>query len=164
MKQISSEFGDLLAETLLSDPANHAVMSGEPIHWRVLHRYFGNVDKKDHPEIFEPHLQPEDLHWRKVEDVLYRIEPALHFWRDMDFVAVIKDGQTISFNLMDMAASYVNDLPYGRQANYHFRDSLWNEIYVRYLGQKSLENQVLKQLEPRRINAETQLLNFEGAF
>ncbi len=146
LHQVSSEFGSILADSLLNDSGNHVVMAGQGVHWRILHRYFGSLHPSEHPEVFEPHLQPEDLYWRKAEDVLYRLEPALHFWRDMDFVATKSSGGLISFNLMDVAVSYVNDLPYGQQISYHFRDSLWNEIYIRYIGQKTLETQVLKQL------------------
>jgi hypothetical protein len=147
MQQIRPNFGEILADTLAQDPAHHAVMAGQHIHWRVIHRYFGNQDVSNHPEFFEPHVQPEDLIWHKAEEVLYRLEPALHFWHDMDYVGINLGGQPVSFNLMDMAVSYVNNLQYGQHTVHHFRDSLWNEIYIRYLGQKSLEFQVLKQLD-----------------
>ena len=37
---------------------------------------------------------------------------------------------------------------------YHFRESLWNEIFVRYMGQKTLERQVLEQLDNDMIEPE----------
>ncbi len=161
LQQVSPEFGEVLTDTLINDTGSHAVMAGQGVHWRILHRYFGGLHPSEHPEVFEPHLQPEDLYWRKAEDVLYRLEPALHFWRDMDFVATKRDGRLISFNLIDVAISYVNDLPYGQQAVYHFRDSLWNELYGRYMSQKSLEKQVLSQLNRDVLEPESNLLNFQ---
>jgi hypothetical protein len=100
-----------------------------------------------HPEIFEPHVQPEDMSWRKAEELLYRIEPALHFWHDMDYVGLMMPGGPVSFNLVDNAVCFVNGLPYSRKANNHFKEALWNEILIRYLGQRTLEQQVLKQLD-----------------
>jgi hypothetical protein len=151
MQQVRSDFSSILINTLISDPGKHAEIGGQHVHWRVIHRHFGSQVAATHPDIFEPHVEPDDLTWRKTEEVLYRLEPALHFWHDMDYVAVEFDGRPISFNLMDVAVSFVNDLPYGHQAVHHFRESLWNEIYIRYLGEKSLEKQVLKQLDNEMI-------------
>ena len=154
MQQVRSDFSELLVATLIDDPADHAAMAGQRVHWRVIQRYFGRLDAENHPEIFEPHVMPEDLHWRKAEEVLYKLEPALHFWHDMDYVGVMHDGRPVSFNLLDMAVSYVNGLPYGHQAIYHFRESLWNEIYMRYMGHPVLENQILKQLDNNRLDSQ----------
>lgn len=155
MKQVKPDFGEILVDTLVADPGNHAIMAGQQVHWRVIQRYFGKLESEYHPEIFEPHVQPEDLHWRKAEEVLYRIEPALHFWHDLDYVAVMHGGRPVSFNLMDVAVGYVNSTPYADRTIYHFRESLWNEIFIRYMGQKTLETQVLRQLDNELIAPET---------
>ncbi len=154
LQQVRPDFGEVLVDTLIADPDKHAVMAGKYVHWRIIQRYFGKLENEDHPEIFQPHLQPEDLHWRKAEEVLYRIEPALHFWYDLDYVAVMFDGRPITFNLMDIAISYVNEIPYASRAIYHFRESLWNEIFIRYMGQKTLERQILKQLDNEMVAPE----------
>jgi hypothetical protein len=129
-------------------------MAGQNIHWRVIQRYFGKLENEYHPEIFEPHVQPEDLHWRRAEQMLYELDPELGFWRDLDYVATMHAGRPITFNVLDVAASYVNKLPYHERAIYHFRESLWTEIFVRYMGEKVLEQQVLKQLNNNMIAPE----------
>jgi hypothetical protein len=154
LQQVRGDFGSIVAETLVADPGQHAIMAGQAIHWRVIQRYFGKLENEYHPEMFEPHVQPEDLHWRKAEEVLFRLEPALHFWHDIDYVAVMHEGRPISFNLMDVAICYVNKLSFAGRAMYHFRESLWNEIFIRYLGQKTLETQILKQLDNDMIAPE----------
>ena len=164
MQQVKPNFGHILTETLVADPGKHAVIAGQHVHWRVIQRYFGKLEKEQHPEIFEPHVQPEDLHWRKAEEILYRLEPALHFWFDMDFVAILYDGRPVSFNFMDMAVSYINHTPYGQHAVYHFRESLWNEIFMRYMGQKTLEREVLKQLDNEMIEPEMLQLSGKGGW
>ena len=146
LQQVRPDFGQTIVKTLLYDPRNHASVAGHDVHWRNIHRHFGNQKTASHPEMFEPHVQAEDLLWRKAEEILYRIEPALHFWHDMDYVAVKKDNSIVSFNLMDIAVNYVNGVAYGRQSINHFRSSLWSELFVRYIGQPALEYQVLQQL------------------
>lgn len=147
LMRTKKNFGHIVASTLIADPAHVSIVSGTNIHWRVIQRYFGKLKHEKHPEIFEPHVQPEDLHWRKAEDYLYELDPALEFWRDLDYVAALVDGDTVTFNLMDISLSYSNGLAYADRYLYHFRESLWNEIFARYLGQQTLEDQILTRLD-----------------
>ena len=55
---------------------------------------------------------------------------------------------------MDCAVGYVNKTPFEKRMMYHFRESLWNEIFARYMGEKTLEEQVLKQLDNDMIEPE----------
>jgi len=155
LQQVKPHFGKVIVETLIADPGKSAVMAGSNIHWRVIQRYFGKLEHENHPEIFEPHVQPEDLHWRRAEDLLYELDPELGFWRDMDYVGLMdKDKRPVTLNMLDVAASYVNQSPYAERAIYHFREALWNEIFIRYMGQKNLEQQVLAQLDNDMIKPE----------
>ncbi len=154
LQQVKKNFAEIFIETLIADPAKHAVMSGNHIHWRVIQRYFGKLKNEYHPEIFEPHVQPEDLHWRKAEEALYAIDPELEYWKNMDYVGRMYEDGPVTFNMMDIAASYANGTPYEERELYHFRESLWNEIFIRYMGQKTLESQILKQLDNDMIAPE----------
>lgn len=144
LNQVKKDFGEVVAQTINHDPHNHAKVAGHDVHWRTVHRHFGGHDKA--PEMFEPHVQPDDLWWRKAEDILYRAEPALHFWYGMDFVASHTKSEIVSFNLMDMAVNYVNQLPYGKHVVNHFQAALWNELFIRYIGEPALEYQIIQQL------------------
>lgn len=154
LKQVQPDFGEVFVETLIADPDLGPVMSGNNIHWRVVQRYFGKLKDEYHPEIFEPHVQPEDLHWRKAEELMYQIDPGLRFWKDMDYVGLMYNGKPVTFNFMDVSLSYSNDISYEDRYFYHFREALWNEIFVRYMGQGILEEQVLSQLDNEMIKPE----------
>jgi len=162
LQQVKPDFGKIVVETLIADPGNHAIMAGSHVHWRVIQRYFGKLEKEYHPEIFEPHVQPEDLHWRKAEEVLYEIDPELGFWKDMDYVAMPAGDRPVVFNLMDTSFSYCNHTPYKDRTIFHFRDSLWNEVFARYMGEPILEQQVLKQLDNDMIAPETIARTMKG--
>jgi len=56
---------------------------------------------------------------------------------------------------MDVSVGYCTAAPYEKRVIYHFRESLWNEIFMRYMGHKTLEQQVLKQLDNDMIAPET---------
>ncbi|MGH9857343.1 MAG: hypothetical protein ACRD4B_05805, partial [Acidobacteriota bacterium] len=107
-----------------------------------------------HPELFEPHVHPEDLHWRKAEEMLFEIDEQMEFWQDMDYVGLMFDHAPVAFNLMDVSFAYSNSEPYEQRLSYHFRESLWNEIFMRYMGHKNLEDQILKQLDNDMIAPE----------
>lgn len=147
-------FGEILSDTILASPKidkkdmpTDVNIAHQDINWRVIQRYYGKLNaKKDHPEIFEPHLQPEDIHWDKAESILGRAIPELLVFEDLDYVALLKDGQPVSLNLMDLSLSFANKDRYGDHLFYHFRESLWNEIFATYLGQDELENQLLAKL------------------
>lgn len=154
LQQVKPNFAEIFINTLIADPASGAVMAGQNIHWRVIQRYFGKLESEYHPEIFEPHVQPEDLHWRKAYEMLYKIDPELEWWRDLDYVGVLHSGRPVTFNLMDVAVDYSNNAPYAERAVYHFREALWNELFERYMGEKVLEQQILKQLDNDMIAPE----------
>jgi uncharacterized protein (TIGR00730 family) len=148
LKSKKPHFGKTVVETLIADPGNASQMAGKKIHWRVIQRYLGR-HKEDSIEktAFEPHVQPEDLHWRRAEDMLYEIDPELKFWKDRDYVALNYDGFPVAFNLFDVSFAYSNKEPYEGRYAYHFRESLWNEIFARYMGFQNLREQVLEQLD-----------------
>lgn len=147
------DFGKIIATTLIADTPDLPLVEHGRIHWRVVQRYFAKL-KEPHPEIFEPHVQPEDLHWRRAEEVLFEIDPELEFWRGLDYVAVLKGQDTVTFALMDVSLSYSNGLAYAERYIYHFRESLWNEVFARYLGEPVLQEQLLAKLDSDMIKPE----------
>lgn len=147
LNQVKAHFGDVVVQTLIADPGNASQMAGHNVHWRVIQRYFGKLKDEAHPEAFEPHVHPEDLHWRRAEELLAELDPEMAFWREMDYVGKLYDGAPVVVNLMDVSLSYSNEISYAGRYVYHFRESLWNEIFMRYMGKKNLETQVLQQLD-----------------
>jgi len=150
LKQVSKNFGETVVETLIADPGNASQMAGQNVHWRVIQRYYGRptvAGEESHPEAFTPHVHPEDLHWRRANEILYDLDPKMEFWKDLDYVARFTDGAPLTFNLLDVSFAYTNDEKYENRYSYHFRESLWNEIFMRYMGKKNLETQILQQLD-----------------
>ena len=155
LKSVKPNFGKTVVDTLIADPGTGSQLVGKRVHWRVIQRYLGRHKEDSIDKVaFEPHVQPEDLHWRRAEDLLYQIDPELEFWKDRDYVALNYDGFPVAFNLFDVSFAYSNKEPYENRYAYHFRESLWNEIFVRYMGFKNLADQVLSQLDNEMIAPE----------
>ena len=147
-------FGEVVMETLIADPHTGSQMAGHHVHWRVIQRYFGKLKDESHPEAFEPHVQPEDLHWRGAEELLYQIDPKMKFWKNRDYIGYNFEGQIVSLNLIDAAFSYSNNESFETRLIYHFRESLWNELFARYVGMPSLRQQILEQLDNDLVKPE----------
>lgn len=153
-KSTEANFGKTISETLIADTGTGATIANFHIHWRVIQRYFGKINESP-PEIFQPHVQPEDLHWRRAEDSLYEISNELKFWQDMDYVAILgQDGKPVPFNLMDVSIGYSNEQNFTNRNFYHMRESLWNELFIRYMGEPTLKQQILQQLDNDMIKPE----------
>lgn len=151
-RQASNDFGRIVAHTLNHDVQAASQMAKRRLHWRVVQRYFGAIDDRRHPEVLQPHIHPEDLHWRKVEEQLVKIDPAMKFWQGREYVGKLYDDEVVTVNLLDIATAYAKNLPYEQREAYHFRESLWNEILIRYMGEENLQRQVLVHLGADSIN------------
>lgn len=154
LKSDRPDFGEIVVDTLIADPGTEAVMAGRNVHWRVLQRYYGKLTDESHKEDFEPHVHPEDLHWRSAEELLCDIDPEMEFWQGLDYVGLMFDGEPLTANFIDVSLSYANSIDYANRYYYHFRESLWNEIFIRYLGYDVLREQILNQLDNAMIAPE----------
>ncbi|MCU0667624.1 MAG: hypothetical protein MUF85_03335, partial [Patescibacteria group bacterium] len=147
VNQVRPDFSNILINALRDNLKNALSVAGSDIHWNIVHRYYGLNNQHGLPSEFEPHLQVEDISWRKTEHILFEIDPKLGWWRDLDYVAVYHDGAPVVFNMIDMAINLLNNISYSNRTYSHFRESLHNELYTRYISEKPLELQVLGQID-----------------
>jgi hypothetical protein len=154
MHQVHPNFSEKLIDTLVNDPDNFVKLGTQSVPWRIVQRHYGNKADLPYPELFEPHIQADDLYWRKAESVVYWLEPALKFWEDLDYVAALYPDSVVPLSLMDNAVSYCNNLEFGSHSTTYFRDSLWNEILLQYLGQDSFQQIIIDQLNNKILKTE----------
>lgn len=147
-----SDFAQKIVKTLIAEP-EITKLSDLGVSWRVIQRYFGKLKNQKHPEEFLPHLQPEDLHWRKAEEIIYQLDPEFKFWQDMDWVAkVASDGEPLTLNLMDVSLSFSNRLKFNDRLYYHFRESLWDQLFIKYFGYKQVEELLIEHIDNETID------------
>lgn len=153
LQQVRPGFGKLIVETLNDDKLYISELSGSKIHWRIIQRHYGRPENTVHPSIFQPQLQPEDLQWRRASETLYMIDPELSYWRGLDYIgSSIRASKPVSLNLLDVAMSYYFGLDFNNRIFSHMQASLWNELYIRYLGHEVFESQMLSQLGGLSLN------------
>lgn len=143
----ANKFGSVLVDTLNFGPRSVSVVAGQQIQWRVFHQFFGEQSADNHPEFFEPHIQSEDLRWRSVESTLAELDSELSWWQDTSYVGVLWSQSPVSFNLLDVAHNYAVSASLEQRQAYYFKESLWNEILMRYLGERPVLNKVINELD-----------------
>jgi len=146
LQQVQPDFGKRLQQSSVSEPYTTAQLAGQPVPWRMIQRYYARFSEAYHAELFEPHVQPEDLGWQNAEDILAAIDPSLSFWQNTESLGLLHEGQPVSCNALDVALSYCNRLPFHERIVHFVRNNLWHELMMRYLHQENLEAAVRQQL------------------
>jgi len=136
--------GDVLDERL-PPPAGGT----EKSRWLIIQRYLAKNDENDW-RLFEPHINPEALHWERAEKKLVRagrlfddFSAELAFWENLNWVGDYFKTDTgvdilISFNLIDTAMSLVKEKELIKYL-YHHQEALWNKIFCEYFGEEKME-------------------------
>jgi len=141
---------------LLSGAVEGGVLPKEKLTWRIIQRYLAKIDPQD-PRLFEPHVNPETVHWFKAEKEIDGLEQKysdklkLEFWRGIDdfvgevFPAGKKGEQIVSFDLLDNTLS----LTHGGLGKYlyHQQEALWNKIFIEFMGEEKLEEMIVENIE-----------------
>lgn len=126
--------------------------------WMIVQRYLAKDDEHDW-RLFEPHINPEALHWERAERMLVLISRELKgfptdlsFWHDLNWVGDYYKTDSgldvlVSFNLVDAAMDLVKQKEMTKYL-YHHQESLWNKIFMEYFGEDAmidaLEKNILK--------------------
>lgn len=147
LQQVKPAFGSIVQQASGAEPQIAAELAGQHVAWQTIHRYYARFQEAYHPEIFEPHVQPDDLNWRAAEDILADLEPTLRFWRGTEHLTLLdRQGHPVSCNMLDVALSYCNHLSFADRIVHGMRDNLWHELLLRYLNQHNLAQAVKRQL------------------
>lgn len=140
---------------LLSGKVSGAVLPDGGTTWRVIQRYLAKNDPQD-PRLFEPHVNSENLHWlraeKEMDDLAEKYPKAdMEFWRGADdfagelFPAGKQGEEIVSFDLIDNIVA----LTHGGLGKYlyHQQESLWNKIFMEFMGEEKLRELVLSNIE-----------------
>lgn len=109
----------------------------------VIQRYLAKDDDNDW-RLFEPHINPEALHWqRAVDDVVKINHGSFNFWDNIGWVGDFFKTEVgvevlVSFDLVDMVMSLVKQKELAKYL-YHHQEALWNKIFIEYFSLEKLE-------------------------
>jgi hypothetical protein len=151
LSQVKPSFNAALMQVLHGEPVLSAQLFGRDVSWHVIQRYYARFVDRFRAEIFEPHIQADDLSWHSVEKVISHIDPAMEFWHHTTHLSFMQDHKPVSFNIIDVALNYCNQLDYQHRIVRYFRHSLWHELLIRYLKHENVEQLVVGGLESELV-------------
>ncbi len=141
-KLISLLRGDVV-ESRLSDPGDKS-----KARFLVIQRYLAKDDENDW-RLFEPHINPEALHWEKAEQEVQLINSRLpgfsndlSFWKGLGtvgdfFKTDVGTDVLVSFNIVDTVMELVKEKELIKYL-YHHQEALWNRIFEEYFSSEQL--------------------------
>lgn len=154
LAQVRPDFGRVVQQVAGSELYLQARVLDRPVSWELVQRYYDRFKQRFSPAVFEPHIQPDDLSWHNVEQVLSHLEPKLEFWHGTSHLSWLHQDQPVSFNIADVALNYCNHLPFANRVVHYARTSLWHELLLGYMKNDKVEQTVLAELQPA-LPAET---------
>lgn len=150
--QVRSDFGELVQSVVGEEPSLSSELLDQTVPWHLIQRYYGRALEQFKEELFGPHIRQEDMSWQSVEEALIKIEPSLEFWLGNDHLGLLYNHQPVSLNIVDAALNLCNKLPFEKRITKAFQKSLWHELLLQYLKHDTVEETVLKQLEPQLVS------------
>ncbi len=117
--------------------------------WLIVQRYLAKDDENDW-RLFEPHVNPEALHWQRAEQDILNIAKVirgfhngLDFWSGLGWAGDYFPTETgvpvlVSFNIVDTVMALVKEKELVKYL-YHQQEALWNKIFTSYFSEQELE-------------------------
>lgn len=149
LSQVRGDFGRVVVTAASATPALKSQVLDQPVPWHMIQRYYARFSERFREEIFEPHVQLEDMVWHPVEQTLAALDGELAFWEETAHLGILHNGRPVSLNLVDAALNYCNRLPFEQRLTHYFRHSLWHELLMRYLKHDTVERSVLQEIQPQ---------------
>lgn len=150
--QVKPDFGRIVAELVADEPTLDTNILDRPVPWQIIQRYYARFNDRFRSEVFEPHVQPDDLAWHSIEKILTYIEPTMEFWHHTSTLSLLHNHQPVSMNIIDVALNYCNGLPYQNRIVRYFQHSLWHELLIGYLKHEQVEQSVLTGLHAELVD------------
>jgi hypothetical protein len=148
LSQVRADFGKVVQKVAAGEPELTSKLLDQPVSWKLIQRYYAHFSDRFQEAIFEPYVQLEDMVWHPVEKALAQIEPSLAFWQDSAHLGLLHQRRPVSFNIVDAAINFCNDLPFEKRVVHYFQRSLWHELLLRYLQHDTVKRTVLAELQP----------------
>jgi hypothetical protein len=145
----NGDFAKNLISLLRGDVVDERLPKSNKSQWLIIQRYLAKDDENDW-RLFEPHINPEALHWERAEKALIKIgenldhfSADLAFWQDLNWVGDYFKTESgvdvlVSFNFVDTAMSLVKEKELIKYL-YHHQEALWNKIFTEYFGEERME-------------------------
>jgi len=152
LQQVRPDFGEVVQASVMAEPLTEVELGGNRLSWRMVQWFYGQGHAAYHPDVFEPHVQLEDLAWHNVGVSLSQLQPVLRFWEETEMLGLLDGNDAVSLNVLDVALGVCNGFSYSERVLHNMRENLGRELFGRYVQQEHLQSMLHatlgKQLAP----------------
>lgn len=149
LHQVQPDFGAIVTQTCKGEIGVDGVVPGQALSWHDIHWFFAHSEADTLPEVFGPHVQPEDMRHTNHAEVLTKLHDTLGFWLDTHSLAFVSGKDVVSFNVFDVSVGACNAFDYTDRLLHNMRRALHRELIGRYLNQASFRDSVGDAIEQR---------------
>lgn len=146
LQQVQPNFGELFQAAIIQEPMTETELGGRALSWHAIHWLYGQGHMAYRPEVFEPHIQPEDLLLHDVGSELASIHPVLTFWQETEALGLLDGNNAVSLNVLDVALGVCNGFGYGERVLHNMRESIGRELFGRYVRHDRLQDMLASKL------------------
>jgi hypothetical protein len=150
-----ADFGSKVVSAIRCEVPSAILSKGDPNRWLIIQRYLYKDDPND-IRLGLAHINPEALYHRSASHNFMKISkiiPGLDFkiWDHTNYLAAWfpssrGEESLVDFNFMDNIMGVMNDKNFEERYSYHFRESLWNKLFINYFGVDKLEKTITDNL------------------
>jgi hypothetical protein len=148
-------FGKKMVSALRCDVPDISLSHNDPNKWLIIQRYLYKYNPED-PRLGTAHVNPEALYHRGASHTFFKIgnmKPKLDFkiWEHTNYLALWLPNSSgeqdlVNFNFMDNIMNVMNNKNFSERYYYHFREALWNKIFINYFSVDKLEGAIVQHL------------------
>lgn len=146
LQQVRPDFGAAMAKAVHQEPMTNTRLLKMPLPWKMVHTFFGRYPSAYRAELFEPHVQPDDLKHESICATLARLHPTFEFWSGTSHLGLQHGRGGVSLHPLDAVVNFVNQVPFAHRQTRHMRAQLWQELLLRYMAQDNLAGKLRQQL------------------
>jgi len=150
-----ADFGSKIVSAIRCEVPSAILSKGDSNRWLIIQRYLYKDDPND-IRLGLAHINPEALYHRSASHNFMKISkiiPGLDFkiWDHTNYLAAwfpSSSGEEalVGFNFMDNIMGVMNNKNFEERYYYHFRESLWNKLFINYFGIDKLERTIIDHL------------------
>jgi hypothetical protein len=146
----AKHFISILRGDVIEERPPEFIKEAQRPRFLVIQRYLAKDDSNDW-RLFEPHINPEALHWYKTINQITNLSKkipdfhnGLEFWKGTGavgdfFKTDVGTEVLISFDLVDTVMTLVQRKE-SMKYLYHQQEAMWNKIFTEYFGFERIES------------------------
>jgi hypothetical protein len=144
--RFENDFAKALVNIANGSHSTNMYLSKYELNWRVISKFrILNPDLND--DILSSSFEEEiNNSYLDLDKHIYKLEPALHFWYETDYLGHFEEDEIVSLNILDSCLNLINKSSFKNRSIFFMSKSLEDRVYLSYLGLENIRPQINNQI------------------